>query len=48
MQLRTRPGFGGLIGVSERMQKVYKTIQKVSQHDYPILILGESGKAKSL
>src|ERR1700737_5578148 len=30
-QLRTRPGFGGLIGVSERMQRVYKMIQKVSQ-----------------
>jgi DNA-binding NtrC family response regulator len=29
-QLRTRPGFGGLIGLSERMQRVYKTIQKVS------------------
>src|SRR5262249_36703125 len=41
-------GFGGLIGVSERMQKVYKTIQKVSQHDYPVLILGESGAGKEL
>src|SRR5579862_1136225 len=47
-QLRTRPGFGGLIGVSERMQRVYKTIQKVSQHDYPVLVLGESGTGKEL
>ena len=47
-QLRTRPGFGGLIGVSERMQRVYKTIQKVSQHEYPVLILGESGTGKEL
>ena len=47
-QLRTRPGFGGLIGLSERMQRVYKTIQKVSQHEYPLLILGESGTGKEL
>jgi DNA-binding NtrC family response regulator len=47
-ELRTRPGFGGLIGGSERTQKVYKTIQKVSQHEYPVLILGESGTGKEL
>jgi two-component system response regulator HydG len=47
-QLRTRPGFGGLIGVSERMQRVYKTIAKVSKHQYPVLILGESGTGKEL
>jgi DNA-binding NtrC family response regulator len=47
-QLRTRPGFGGLIGVSEKMQRVYRVIQKVSQHDYPVLILGESGTGKEL
>jgi DNA-binding NtrC family response regulator len=40
-QSRTRPGFGGIIGVSEKMQRVYKVIQKVSQHEYPVLILGE-------
>jgi two-component system response regulator HydG len=47
-QLRTRPGFGGLIGVSERMQRVYKVIQKVALHEYPVLILGESGTGKEL
>ena len=47
-QLRTRPGFGGLIGVSARMQRVYKMIEKVSQHEYPVLILGESGTGKEL
>jgi DNA-binding NtrC family response regulator len=47
-QLRTRPGFGGLIGVSARMQSVYKTIEKVCRHDYSVLILGESGTGKEL
>src|SRR6267154_2323923 len=47
-QLRTRPGFGGFIGVSMKMQRVYKMIEKVSQHEYPVLVLGESGTGKEL
>lgn len=47
-QLRTRPGFGGLIGVSQKMQRVYRMVEKVSQHNYPVLILGESGTGKEL
>jgi two-component system response regulator HydG len=47
-QLRTRPGFGGLIGVSMKMQRVYKIMEKVSQHEYPVLVLGESGTGKEL
>src|SRR5437660_5798757 len=47
-QLRTRPGFGGLIGVSMKMQRVYKIIEKFSQREYPVLVLGESGTGKEL
>ena len=47
-QLRTRPGFGGLIGVSMKMQRVYKMIEKFSQREYPVLVLGESGTGKEL
>ena len=47
-QLRTRPGFGELIGISQKMSRVYRLVEKVSHHNYPVLVLGESGTGKEL
>ena len=47
-ELRSRPGFGELVGVSARMQRVYQLIEKVGPHTCPVLILGESGTGKEL
>ena len=47
-ELRSRPGFGELVGVSAKMQRVYQLIEKVGPHTCPVLILGESGTGKEL
>src|ERR1700686_1863187 len=47
-QLRTRAGFGGLVGLSAKMQHLYKMIERVAQHECPVLILGGSGTGKEL
>ncbi len=47
-ELRSRPGFGGLVGVSPKMQRIYQLVEKVSQHTCPVLVLGESGTGKEL
>jgi two-component system response regulator HydG len=43
-----RAGFMGLVGASERMQRVHRLIAKVALQRHPVLILGESGTGKEL
>lgn len=39
---------GSLMGVSVPMQRIYASIQRVSSHRYPVLIVGEAGTGKGL
>jgi DNA-binding NtrC family response regulator len=41
-------GFAGLVGVSERMKKIYRLVSKVAVQRHPVLIMGESGTGKEL
>jgi two-component system NtrC family response regulator len=46
--LREGDGFGELIGRSEAMQRLYRTIEKVAATDATVLVVGESGTGKEL
>jgi DNA-binding NtrC family response regulator len=46
--LKSRQGFGNLIGHAPEMEKIYRIIGKASQSFHPVLILGESGTGKEL
>jgi len=40
--------FAGLVGASERMQKIYRLISKVALQRHPVLVTGESGTGKEV
>jgi DNA-binding NtrC family response regulator len=46
--IKSRQGFGNLIGRAPEMEKIYRIIAKASQSNHPVLILGESGTGKEL
>lgn len=46
--LDTEHGFGGLVGSSPAMQKVYRVLERAASSDVPVLVLGESGTGKEL
>jgi two-component system response regulator HydG len=47
-QLRSKQGFGPLVGHAPEMEKLYRIIAKAAHSTHPVLILGESGTGKEL
>jgi two-component system response regulator HydG len=46
--IKSRQGYGNIIGRAPEMEKVYRIIAKAGQSSHPVLILGESGTGKEL
>jgi two-component system response regulator HydG len=46
--IKSRQGFGNIIGRAPEMEKLYRIIAKAGQSTHPVLILGESGTGKEL
>lgn len=47
-EMRSRVGFGDLVGKNPRMLKIYDLIEKVSPTSASVLVVGESGTGKEL
>ena len=41
-------GYGELIGASKPMRDLYRTLERVAESPYPVLVVGESGTGKEL
>ncbi|MGD0212391.1 MAG: sigma-54 dependent transcriptional regulator [Terriglobales bacterium] len=46
--IKSRQGFGNIVGRAPEMEKLYRIIAKAAQSTHPVLILGESGTGKEL
>src|SRR5437879_763835 len=47
-RVKSKQGFGGIVGRSPEMEKLYRIIAKAANSAHPVLILGESGTGKEM
>jgi len=47
-KIRSKQGFGSIVGRAPEMEKLYRIIAKAAHSNHPVLILGESGTGKEL
>src|ERR1700751_1491418 len=47
-KIKSKQGFGSIIGRSPEMERLYRIIAKAAHSTHPVLILGESGTGKEM
>jgi DNA-binding NtrC family response regulator len=47
-QIKSKQGFGNIVGRAPEMEKLYRIIAKAAHSSHPVLILGESGTGKEM
>jgi DNA-binding NtrC family response regulator len=47
-KVKSKHGFGGIVGRAPEMEKLYRIIAKAANSIHPVLILGESGTGKEM
>jgi DNA-binding NtrC family response regulator len=47
-KIKSKQGFGSIVGSSPEMEKLYRIVAKAAHSTHPVLILGESGTGKEL
>src|ERR1700693_2913676 len=47
-KIKSKLGFGGIVGHAPEMEKLYRMITKAALSSHPVLILGESGTGKEM